>query len=204
MKRLFTEIEKGEYTMILFVDETECKDYFIIAGLLTESKSKTDDAFKRFKKKVKNFPIPPKKKEKLFTEFKSVLLDKEYQKIKVCMLEHIDSLNYSVIYSVYKKDGNKFNQDIKERIYLQLLNNIVLNIDEQIDIIFDTFNKKDFEEKIINSIKLNHNVLSIIQQDSRLEFGLQFIDNICSVIRLHIDRKESTLYYLLSNYYEVN
>ena len=28
MKRLFTEIEKGEYTMILFVDETECKDYF--------------------------------------------------------------------------------------------------------------------------------------------------------------------------------
>ena len=177
MKRLFTEIEKGEYTMILFVDETECKDYFIVAGLLTESKSKTDDAFKRFKKKVKNFPIPPKKKEKLFTEFKSVL---------------------------YKKDGNKFNQDIKERIYLQLLNNIVLNIDEQIDIIFDTFNKKDFEEKIINSIKLNHNVLSIIQQDSRLEFGLQFIDNICSVIRLHIDRKESTLYYLLSNYYEVN
>ena len=131
-------------------------------------------------------------------------MDKEYQKIKVCMLEHIDSLNYSVIYSVYKKDGNKFNQDIKERIYLQLLNNIVLNIDEQIDIIFDTFNKKDFEEKIINSIKLNHNVLSIIQQDSRLEFGLQFIDNICSVIRLHIDRKESTLYYLLSNYYEVN
>ena len=70
MKRLFTEIEKGEYTMILFVDETECKDYFIVAGLLTESKSKTDDAFKRFKKKVKNFPIPPKKKEKLFTEFK--------------------------------------------------------------------------------------------------------------------------------------
>ena len=48
MKRLFTEIEKGEYTMILFVDETECKDYFIVAGLLTESKSKTDDAFKNF------------------------------------------------------------------------------------------------------------------------------------------------------------
>lgn len=98
-------------------------------------------------KEGKKFPNPSQEKGKLFTEFKSVLLDKEYQKIKVCMLEHIDSLNYSVIYSVYKKDGNKFNQDIKERIYLQLLNNIVLNIDEQIDIIFDTFNKKDFEEK---------------------------------------------------------
>lgn len=203
MKRLFTEIEKGEYTMILFVDETECKDYFIVAGLLTESKSKTDDAFKRFKKKVKNFPIPPKKKEKLFTEFKSVLLDKEYQKIKVCMLEHIDSLNYSIIYSVYKKDDNKFDQDSKEHIYIQLLNKIVSNIDDQIEIIFDTFNKKDFEEKIIKSLSQLSNVDSIKSQDSEIEFGLQFIDNICSIIRLHVDRKESTLYYLLSNYYEV-
>ena len=80
------------------------------------------------------------------------------------------------------------------RPYNQYILNIVTNI----------YLGLDFEEKIINSIKLNHNVLSIIQQDSRLEFGLQFIDNICSVIRLHIDRKESTLYYLLSNYYEVN
>lgn len=202
MKRPFKK-RGGEYAMILFVDETECEDYFIVAGLLTESKLKTDVTFRKFKKKVKNFPIPPKKKEKLFTEFKSVLLDKEYQKIKVCMLEHIDSLNYSIIYSVYKKDGNKFNQDSKERIYLQLLNNIVLNIDEQIDIIFDTFNKKDFEEKIIKSLSQLPNIDSIKSQDSEIEFGLQFIDNICSIIRLHIDKKESTLYYLLSNYYEV-
>lgn len=133
--------------MILYVDETECEDFFIVAGLLTESKSKTDVAFKRFKKKVKNFSIPARKKEKLFTEFKSVLLDKEYQKIKVCMLEHIDSLNYSIIYSVYKKDDNKFNQDTKEQIYIRLLNNIVSNIDTHTDIIFDTFNKQDFEKK---------------------------------------------------------
>ena len=44
---------------------------------------------------------------------------------------------------------------------------------------------------------------SIKSKDSEIEFGLQFIDNICSIIRLHIDKKESTLYYLLSNYYEV-
>lgn len=36
--------------MILFVDETEYEDYFIVDKLLTESKSKTDAAFKRFKK----------------------------------------------------------------------------------------------------------------------------------------------------------
>ena len=75
--------------MILFVDETECEDYFIVAGLLTDSKLKTDATFKKFKKKVKNFPISPKDKEKIFTEFKSVILDKKYQRIKVCMLEHI-------------------------------------------------------------------------------------------------------------------
>ena len=58
--------------MILFVDETECEDYFIVAGLLTDSKLKTDATFKKFKKKVKNFHISPKDKEKIFTEFKSV------------------------------------------------------------------------------------------------------------------------------------
>lgn len=47
--------------MILFVDETECEDYFIVAGWLTESKSKIVATFKRFKKKVKNQPIPAKK-----------------------------------------------------------------------------------------------------------------------------------------------
>ena len=53
--------------MILFVDETECEDYFIVAGLLTDSKLKTDATFKKFKKKVKNFPISTKDKEKIFT-----------------------------------------------------------------------------------------------------------------------------------------
>ena len=119
------------------------------------------------------------------------------------MLEHIDSLNYSIIYSVYKKDDNKFDQDSKEHIYIQLLNKIVSNIDDQIDIIFDTFNKKDFEEKIIKSLSQLSNVDSIKSQDSEIEFGLQFIDNICNIIRLHVDRNESTLYYLFSNYYEV-
>jgi len=96
--------------MILFVDETECEDYFIVAGLLTDSKLKTDATFKKFKKKVKNFPISPKDKEKIFTEFKSVILDKKYQRIKVCMLEHISTMNYSIYYAVYKKKSKSFYQ----------------------------------------------------------------------------------------------
>jgi hypothetical protein len=39
--------------MILFVDETECEDYFIVAGLLTVSKSMTDMTYKRFKKRLR-------------------------------------------------------------------------------------------------------------------------------------------------------
>lgn len=189
--------------MILFVDETECENYFIVAGLLTESKSKTDAAFKKFKKKIKNYPIPAKKKEKLFTEFKSFLLDNEYQKIKVCMLEHIDSLNYSIFYSVYKKTDKRFNQKRKEQVYIKLLNKIVSNIDCQMDVIFDTFNKNNFEKEIVSSISQYPNINSIASQDSRLEYGLQFIDNICSIIRLHIDKQESALYYLLSNYRKI-
>ena len=155
---------------------------------------------KKFKKKIKNFPISPKEKEKIFTEFKSVILDKKYQRIKVCMLEHINTMDYSIYYAVYKKKNNSFYQQEKENVYISLLNKIVSHIDSEIDIIFDTFNKADFELKIIESIKQNNNVLTIVQRDSRLEYGLQFIDSICSIIRHHVYEKDSTLYYLLTNY----
>lgn len=46
--------------MILFVDETECEDYFIVAGLLTVSKTMTDMTYKRFKKKIKNMKLSKK------------------------------------------------------------------------------------------------------------------------------------------------
>ena len=35
--------------MILFADETESTEYFFVAGLLVESKEKTNLSFKRFK-----------------------------------------------------------------------------------------------------------------------------------------------------------
>lgn len=76
---------------ILYVDETESNDLFIVAGLLTESKGKTDLVFKQFNKKAKQFLIPPKEKEKVFREFKAVLLDKHYQKIKICILNFISN-----------------------------------------------------------------------------------------------------------------
>lgn len=39
--------------MILYVDETESEESFIVAGLLTDSKNATDLAYKHFKKETK-------------------------------------------------------------------------------------------------------------------------------------------------------
>lgn len=40
--------------MILFVDETENDNYFIVTGLLVESQNDIDSVYSRFKKKAKN------------------------------------------------------------------------------------------------------------------------------------------------------
>lgn len=189
--------------MILYVDETENDDYFIVAGLLTDSKMNTDRIYKNFKKRIKNMPLSSRKKEQIFTEFKSVLLDKEYQRIKVKMIEHINMMNYSIFYSVYTKENKKMNQITKEEQYIFLLENIVSKLDKETDIIFDAFRKKDFEDKIVKKIGIKENVRSINKQDSRLEAGLQFIDNICSAIRLHKTHKNEEFYNLLLNIEEI-
>ena len=84
-----------------------------------------------------------------------------------------------------------------------MLNNIVSNIYDDIEIIFDAFKKKDFEEKIIRSIGILDNVLSINKQDLQVEAGLKFIDNICSAIRLYKTSQNINFYRLFSNVNEV-
>ena len=46
--------------MLLFVDETENEDYFIVTGLLVESQNDIDLIYSRFKKKAKNLNISDK------------------------------------------------------------------------------------------------------------------------------------------------
>lgn len=185
--------------MILYVDETECEDFFIVAGLLTESKQKTDLAYKHFKKKLKTMKLSPKDKEKVFLEFKAVILDRHYQKIKLKMLNEINQLDHSILFSAYMKKEEVFNQGMKERQYIKLLDKIVVAIDTEIDIIFDAFNKADFEEKIIHHISTHSHVSSIVSKDSREESGLQFIDNLCSVIRLSKYDNQNDFYKLIQN-----
>lgn len=185
--------------MILYIDETENDNYFIVTGLLVTSKQNVDMTYKRFKKKVNAMNLPPKRKEKIFNEFKSVILDREFQKIKKIMLIEIMKLKNQIIYSCYLKKDWNFNQNEKEVQYIKLLNNIVSSISDDIDIIFDTFNKKDFETKIIESLIIKENVISIQPKNSFDEAGIQFVDNLCSVVRKSLSEKENEFFIIIKN-----
>lgn len=141
--------------------------------------------------------LKPKEKEKIFNEFKSTILDRSYQRIKKRMLIEINKLNHSIIYSCYIKKEQHFNQAIKEMQYVKLLSNIVSSIDMEITIIFDAFNKKDFEQNIVETIKEYTHVMAIEPRDSFDEAGLQFVDNLCSAIRLSYLDNQNEYYKLI-------
>lgn len=181
--------------MLLFVDETENEDMFIVTGFLVKSKEDADLAYKHFKRKIKDFRISDKEKRMLFTEFKSTLMDQHFQKLKIRMLEEIVAFDNSVIYSTYIKKDETFRQNRKEDIYVLLLSKIVASLDLETEIIYDTFNKRDFEERINATIAPFSHIISIRSADSRTEAGLQFVDNLCSVIRLYESGKDHYSFY---------
>ena len=183
--------------MLLFVDETETDEFFLVGGFLVESRESATSAYKHFKRRISNFPLSPSDKAKVYTEFKSVILDKSFQRIKLRMLEEIDQLNGIIIFSSYVKKDKKFSQAVKEDTYISLLSRIVASITDDISIIFDTFNMFLFEEKIVRAIsKLSH-VQAIMSCDSQAEPGLQFIDNICSVLRRYKATSQKDQFYML-------
>ena len=68
--------------MILYVDETENEEYFIVTGLLAESEKVINDTYYSFKKKLSDYKIASKLKGKLFTEFKSTITICHFPSIK--------------------------------------------------------------------------------------------------------------------------
>lgn len=176
--------------MYLFVDETECQEYFIVAGLLVKSKVDAGLAFKHFKKDLKSIPIPAELKAKLFTEFKATEMDRTYQKIKIKMFRCLNNFDYYVIYSCAKKKSIPFSQDDKENAYISMLSIIVSVIESEVCILFDRFKKPDFESKIVGTLLRFEKVKSIQPVDSQSEVGIQFVDNIASAIRLHKTGKD--------------
>ena len=72
-------------------------------------------------------------------------------------------------------------------------------LDQKTTVVFDRFGKKDFELNIIDKMQSINVIEDIYAKDSQLDPGLQFVDNICSVIRLHLSHKDRFYYY---NYIE--
>ena len=181
--------------MILYVDETENEDFFIVCGLLVSSVEVIETTYKHFKKAVKNYPISANEKQIVFKEFKSVLLDRKYQRIKLRLLTELAKIDKAVFYSCYIKKSAYFPQSEKESVYIQLLQKIVSAIDQRTEIVFDSFNKLDFENKIISEISTSQNVITIMPFDSQNCAGLQFVDNLCSIIRLKKSNKDTYDFY---------
>lgn len=178
--------------MVLFVDETENEDLFLVGGVLAASRDDAFTAYKRFKKGIKDYPITENERRKIYTEFKSFILDKGYQRIKARMMREIDSLNGCVIFSCYAKKDSYFPQYKKEEVYVDLLSCIVSSINEDISVIFDGFSIPTFEQTIIETISSHKNVQAIMCRNSQTEPGLQFADNICSVLRHYKTTKEKS------------
>ena len=181
--------------MILYVDETENDDYFIVAGLLANSETDVELAYKRFKNNIKGARLTNKAKEKIYTEFKSTLIDKNYFAIKKKLLEEISLLDSSVLFSAYKKKSPRLNQIQKQSIYITLISNVLSAINEPADVVFDGFNNAAFENDIIQSVRFYENISSITPGDAQAVHGLQFADNICSTIRLHLSDSDEHNYY---------
>ena len=83
--------------MVLYIDETENEEFFIVAGLLVESDSVVQASYKHLKKSIRGMHIPDRYKAKVYTEFKSTLLDRDYRRIKQRMLVEIQELNGAII-----------------------------------------------------------------------------------------------------------
>lgn len=181
--------------MILYIDETEHEEYFIVAGLLARSEQEVNLAYKQFKKSVKNYPMTEKAKQNIFLEFKSTLIDIRFQRIKTKMLQYIGELDGVVLYSCYIKKQKNMKEVLKESVYITLLSNIVNSIEDHVDIIFDEFKNKKFEDSIVSTFIDFDNVDSIAPRNSQEIPGLQFADNVCSVVRLQLTGHDKDGYY---------
>ena len=182
--------------MILYVDETGNNKIFIVAGLLASSKEDVELAYKRLKKDVENYPINPKFRAKVFFEFKSRLIDKDYSRIKIKLLENLNSIKYKSLYNISYNKKETFNGNDKKQTYINQLLTIVNSIDEDIELYFDN---TEFNDEVIREVSKCKNVIKIEPKESFACHGIQFIDNICSVIRMNETKEQNGYYELIKN-----
>ena len=170
----------------LYIDESYDQNVFVVGGVITNSKEEIVKTYNKLKKNLKKTPFTRKQKLKFMNEFKSVVLDKSFPKIKTKVLVYITSSNIDIIYS-YKKITGKLKQEAKEILYLKLIKNIINHINDDIVVItFDSFNNTRLNSKIEKEIKELRNVKEVLCMNSYDSKGLQFADNVVGTIRRHI------------------
>lgn len=183
--------------MILYVDETENNDYFILTGLLLESEKIANDIYYSFKKKANRYKIPENLKAKLYTEFKSTLMDEKFPTLKRKMIEELKTADNLIIYSIYVKKDKRLMKDLKFDLYTRMLSKIVNSIGHDLDIVFDKCSDSKVDQYIVETISSLDAVLSIKAADSQLTPGLQLVDNMCSIIRHKYTNNDRNGYYEL-------
>lgn len=183
--------------MILYVDETEYKNKFFVVGFLASSKEDVELAYKQFKNKITSItaPLSAESKSKLYNEFKSTRLDRTYPKIKIRMLETLNDMNYKVFYAKYLSNTDKIKNDEKKKAYIELLSSIIERVHDDVNVIFDN---TDYNDEVVYSIKENiSNAISIEPKESFIVHGIQFADNLCSVIRRNDTTTDENNFYEL-------
>ena len=181
--------------MILYIDESLDNNYFVVGGFSTKSDYIVNEVHKQFKKHAKSFPMKEKDRRRVFNEFKSIWLDDSYPVLKRDMLEHIANADCTIYFKYYELNNEIIYQDKKEKIYIELLSSLVSEINEEVAVYFDSFGKKDFEDRIKETILKLDNVILVDNKDSLNNKGIQFADNICSVIRRHLSNIDENNYF---------
>lgn len=187
--------------MILYVDETENNEYFILTGLLFDSEKTANDVYYSFKKKANGYKMSENLKAKLFTEFKSTLMDEKFPTLKRKMIEEIKTVDNLIIYSIYFKRDKRLLKDYKFDLYTRMLSKIVDVIGHDIDVVFDRCSDSNVDSFIVETMSKLDSIKSIKAADSQLTPGLQLVDNICSIIRRkYTDSDKYGFYELISSY----
>ena len=181
----------------LYIDESIGEQLFVVGGILADSERDLLLAYRQLKKQISSIPMTRKQKETVTNEFKSTILERAYPQIKRKLLYKLNSFHCTVVYATDRFEGILY-QEEKEKRYIALLKLIVSSVNEPVIVVtFDAFGNIEIETRIIKAIGSLSNVMSIRQDFSYNNKGLQFADNVVGVIRKHLAGSYS------NNYFEI-
>ena len=192
--------------MFLFIDESEDINHFVLTAIKVYDKRILEDVIWDTRKKfVRNKPLKKHEKNDL-NEFHEHILHDKYPEIKKfifhCMISPEPSRNYAYrpeIHAVYSKKSSAFNRDNEyRRLSLELLKICVF--EPNIDISFDNYGNRKFQESIYSYLKAKLNLspnVALSHQDSQKCKPIQVVDCIAGCLRRSLQQEDSDNFGLL-------